>query len=104
MKRVFHLRLPLLKKSFFAINLFGFIFARRELTPVELNHERIHTAQQRELLYVGFYLWYVIEWGILFLIYRNMLQAYHHIRFEREAYRHQADMNYLSNRRHYRYS
>ena len=49
-------------QSYYAICLFGFIFARRPLTAVELNHERIHAVQQRELLYVPFLLWYVAEW------------------------------------------
>ena len=47
--------------GFYAINLFGIIFTEQELNAAELNHERIHTAQQRELLYIGFYLWYVLE-------------------------------------------
>lgn len=90
--------------DFLAINLFGVIFALRELTPSELNHERIHTAQQRELLFLPFFLWYVAEWLVLLLKYRNMLQAYYHIRFEREAYRHQGEADYLKRRRHYHYS
>lgn len=40
--------------DFTAINLFGVIFTLRDLSPSELNHELIHTAQQRELLYVPF--------------------------------------------------
>ena len=47
--------------GFYAINLFGIIFTVQELNAAELNHERIHTAQQRELLYIGFYLWYMFE-------------------------------------------
>lgn len=48
-------------KSFIAINLFGMIVTCEELSKVELNHELIHTAQARELLYIPFYLWYIIE-------------------------------------------
>ena len=46
---------------FLAINLFGIIFVRkgRAFAPVDLNHERIHTRQMRELLYVPFYLIYI---------------------------------------------
>ena len=40
--------------DFMAINLFGVIFTLKDLSPSELNHELIHTAQQRELLYVPF--------------------------------------------------
>ena len=43
--------------DFTAINLFGVIFTLKDLSPSELNHELIHTAQQRELLYVPFFIW-----------------------------------------------
>lgn len=89
---------------FLATNLFGVIFARsdkRRLTDIDINHEYIHTLQQRELGFVGFMLWYSIEWFINFLKYRNNMQAYYHIRFEREAYDHERDLNYSSHRRPY---
>ncbi len=89
--------------SFLAINLFGIIFSLRQLTPSEVNHELIHTAQQRELLYLPFFLWYVVEWLVLLLKYRDRMKAYYHIRFEQEAYRHQDDPDYLKHRRHYCY-
>lgn len=89
--------------GFSAINLFGVIFSTEKLSKVELNHEHIHTAQERELLYVGFYLWYIIEWLCLLVKYHNGLQAYFHIRFEQEAYRHQSDLMYLKKRKHYHY-
>jgi hypothetical protein len=53
-------------KSFIAINLFGMIVTCEELSKVELNHELIHTAQARELLYIPFYLWYIYR--MVFLI------------------------------------
>ena len=39
-----------------AINLFGILFAKHDmaLTPEVMNHESIHTAQIRELLWVPF--------------------------------------------------
>ena len=64
----------------------------------------IHAAQQRELLYIPFFLWYGIEWLLLFFKYRDWEQAYVHIRFEQEAYPHQGDLDYLNHRRHYRYT
>lgn len=53
-------------KGFSAINLFGVLFVRKNarLSEKTLNHERIHTAQWRELWYVGFALWYIAEWLI----------------------------------------
>ncbi len=102
--KVYRISRFLLGRNYYAICLFGFVFSRRPLTDVELNHELIHAAQQRELLYLPFFLWYVLEWLFLFLKYRNSELAYFHIRFEQEAYRHQHDLSYLERRRHYRYS
>ena len=53
--------------NYLAINLFGFIFTLRDLDKVELNHELIHSAQQKELLYLPFFIWSGIEWFILYL-------------------------------------
>ena len=77
---------------FLAVNICGLIFTRRNvrLTPVDLNHERIHTRQMVETLFVGFYLWYVVEWLVRLAIVHNGLRAYHAIRFEREAYDHES--------------
>lgn len=87
--------------GFYAINLFGIIFARRgegQLSSTDVNHERIHTRQQLELLFVFFYLIYLIEWLFWLVCLRNSRRAYHRISFEREAYLHQADYDYLSHR------
>lgn len=90
-------------KNYLAICLFGFILSVRPLNSVELNHELIHAAQQKELLYIPFFIWYGIEWLILYLKYRDWQQAYFHIRFEQEAYRNQNNLNYLKHRKHYCY-
>ena len=39
-----------------AINLFGIIFTKGELSNKELNHEAIHTEQMKEMLYIFFYI------------------------------------------------
>ena len=130
--------------SFLAINLCGLIFVRRgyTFTPTDLNHERIHTRQQLELLFLPFFLLYILEW--LFRLLQTFftsspqtlhpspltnnpspltnnptpltnnptpftlnqepftknpfLRAYYRISFEREAYQHQTDLDYLSHR------
>ena len=46
--------------NYLAICLFGFIFSIRPLNSTELNHERIHAAQQKELFYLPFFIWYGI--------------------------------------------
>ena len=88
-------------KNFYAINLFGIVFAKHRLTPTEQRHERIHTQQQRELLYVGFFVWYLLEWFVRLLQYRNATKAYFNISFEREAYAHESDKVYDKHRSHY---
>jgi hypothetical protein len=72
-----------------------------KLNDIDIRHERIHTAQQREMLYVFFFLWYVIEWLIRLLLYRNAHKAYRNISLEREAYDMQYNLLYLDDRKHY---
>ena len=63
-----------------------------------MNHERIHSAQQREMLFVFFYLAYFMEWVVRLPMRGN---AYRNISFEREAYANQRNLDYLHTRRHY---
>lgn len=89
---------------FYAINLFGVVISKShmgKLSSREINHEYIHTLQQREMLYVGFYVWYVLEWLWWLGRYRNLYRAYHRISFEREAYDHEKELEYKQTRRHF---
>lgn len=88
-------------KGFKCINLFGILFCRKQLNKIDINHETIHTKQIQELLYIFFYLWYIIEYLIRLVIYRNTKLAYKNISFEREAYQNQYNLDYLSSRKHY---
>ena len=90
-------------KKFHAINLFGIIFAKGECGKVTLNHEKIHTRQMLELMIIPFYLFYILEWLVKIINYRNNYEAYKNISFEREAYKHQNDFEYLKNRRPYQF-
>ena len=87
-------------KGFVAINLFGVIVARNDvrLSRRTINHERIHTAQMREMGYLPFYVWYVVEWLVRLPLRGN---AYRNISFEREAYSFMGYLDYLEHRRHY---
>lgn len=90
--------------GFKAVNLLGVLFVRNgaTLTDIDINHEAIHTAQMKETLYVGFYLWYVMEWlARLIATGFKAHRAYRAVSFEREAYANQDDMQYLAGRRHY---
>lgn len=86
-------------KGFSAINLFGVLFARKgkSLPPHTINHEKIHTRQMQELLYIFFYILYIAEW-IYRLIFHTKT-AYRGISFEREAYDNQNNYDYLSVRK-----
>lgn len=86
--------------GFKAINLFGVLFVRAnaEISEVTLNHEEIHTKQMKEMLYIFFYLWYVIEWTVRLFMSED---AYRNISFEREAYTNQDNLDYLKERKKY---
>ena len=91
--------------------IFPFIFVRKELahkfTEISENHETIHFKQQIELLIVGFYLWYIIEYFLRLCKFwvkgkqANTVIAYRNISFEREAYSNQNNLSYLKNRKPY---
>ena len=88
-------------KNLHAINLFGILFAKGPCSKVMLNHEKIHSAQIKELLFIPFYLIYVAEWIVRLLQYRDFIKAYENISFEREAYMNQKNLCYLSSRKHF---
>lgn len=91
----------LLRKKFLGIALWPFIIIRKKelLNDAEfLNHEKIHLRQQAEMLVVFFYVWYVLEFLVRWLQYKNRYEAYKNISFEREAYTHEKDLNYLKKR------
>lgn len=90
--------------TYTTINLFGVLFTKVKnglLTNRTVNHELIHTAQMKELGYIGYYLWYSIEYLIIRLFHKKQSSAYHDVSFEEEAYANEKDMTYLKNRKHY---
>lgn len=89
-------------KGFAGINLFGVLFVRKGVTVNQrmINHEFIHTKQMKELWYIGFYLWYLIEWIIRLFQYKGH-EAYRNICFEREAYDNDFYMYYMISRKPY---
>lgn len=107
MKIIYNKILPF--KGFIAINLFGILFVRDEYKYYInydnkydngnhiINHESIHTEQIKELGYIFFYIWYIIEW-LLRLPFGN---AYYNVSFERKAYDNENNEFYLKTRKHY---
>lgn len=82
------------------LNLFGFYLTRDDSWVGDriINHERIHDAQQRELLFIIFYLLYLIEYLFRLIQFRSHKKAYYNISFEREAYANDRDFSYLKKR------
>jgi len=75
-----------------AMALYPFILMHRSTEPDEflINHEKIHLRQQKELLVIPFYIWYLIE---------LKRKGYYGICFEREAYLNDLDLRYLDRRK-----
>ena len=87
-------------KGFTAINLFGIVFVKDStvLNPATIRHEQIHTAQGKEMLWVFFYLWYVVEWLVRLIQYKDRKEAYYNVSFESEAYDNEGNQSYLTSR------
>jgi len=85
-----------------AITLWPFIVVKEDCMkddPYLMNHEKIHLKQQRELLVVGFYLLYFLEFVFRYFQYGSHVVAYLNISFEREAYENEDNLNYLKERK-----
>jgi hypothetical protein len=91
----------ILRKRFVGLTLWPFIIMKRANLKddvIFMNHERIHLRQQLEMLIFPFFVWYMIEYGIRLLQYRNRYKAYSNISFEREAYQNENNLDYLKKR------
>ena len=90
-------------RGFMFCNVCGILFIRKDamdnVEEKDYNHEAIHTAQMKELLYVGFYIAYLLEW--LYRLIFHTKTAYMGISFEREAYENEENLKYLDTRKHF---
>jgi hypothetical protein len=87
-----------------AITLWPFIILsskRQKLDQTLLNHERIHLAQQIECGIIFFYLIYIFEYCYYRYKKYNNVRAYQSISFEKEAYAHECEFDYLTTRKWY---
>jgi hypothetical protein len=93
----------LLNRWFYsASTFFGLIIIRRKDYSIELlNHEYIHVKQQKELLFVGAYIIYILEFIVKLFWYRNIKLAYANISFEREAKAFRHVIGYAAHRKPY---
>ena len=88
-------------KNYVGLSFWPFIILKDPVLKEDailVNHERIHLRQQRELWILPFYLLYLLEGVVRFLIYFDAYKAYRNISFEREAYHNEANLNYLPGR------
>jgi len=82
--------------------LFPFILVKKETDKgnlILINHEKIHLAQQLELLILPFYLLYFFNYFINLVKFKKHHLAYLNICFEREAYFYESDLTYLKGRK-----
>lgn len=87
--------------SFNAIAIWPFIILNNKYLKnddVLMNHEKIHLQQQKEMLLVFFFLWYLIEFLIKLFKYKKPIFAYRNLSFEREAYANEKDKTFLNKR------
>ena len=88
-------------KGYSGITLFPFVFLKSadlKYRETLINHEKIHLKQQLELFVIPFYVFYIIEFFIKLIQYKNWILAYKNISFEREAYCNEHDISYLKQR------
>lgn len=93
-------------RGFRGLTFFPFVFLMNKedvLDKVFVNHEKIHLRQQLELLVLPFYVWYVMEFLIRWIITKDKHVAYRNISFEKEAYTNEKDLNYLKSRSFWRF-
>jgi hypothetical protein len=91
----------LIPKGYRGMAVFPFVVLKYDFDKdnlVFVNHEKIHLRQQLELLIFPFYVFYVLEYLIRLIQYKNKDLAYRNISFEREAYANETDLEYLKNR------
>nr|DAL07185.1 MAG TPA: hypothetical protein [Caudoviricetes sp.] len=90
-------------KAFNFIGLILFVKDKAYMDDFDINHEKIHSRQILEMLIIGFYLWYVIEYLLICIFgnYSKQSQRYHDVSFEEEAYQNMYNLEYLKNRKWY---
>ena len=100
------------KQDMYGITFFPFIFLidfentddEVIYKPVEIiNHEKIHFQQILETGIIGFYILFFIELICKSIKNRSIKDGYLDISFEVEAYKYMEDLDYLTNRRRYRW-
>ena len=88
--------------NYAVINIFGLLFTKLKiLNKYAINHESIHTEQMKELGYIFFYLWYIVEYLLIRLFHKKQGDTYSDVSFEEEAHRNDQNLEYLKTRKRY---
>lgn len=91
-------------RGYSAMMFLGVLWTRKHaLSPSTVLHESIHAKQEKELLYLGFWFWYLLEYLFRLIQYRNHWAAYKNISFEREAYENEKYEHYLAYRNRFEF-
>jgi hypothetical protein len=88
-------------KGYSGITIYPFVVLKKECQKADgvfINHEQIHLLQQKEMFVIFFYAWYVIEFLIRFVVYKNWRVAYRNISFEMESYSNEMNLGYIKKR------
>lgn len=100
MKIVYCKNIPF--RGYVCMMICGLLIVRKEykscLNETVISHERIHFEQQKEMLFLPFFVWYAVEWIVRLIQYGNTRLAYCNISFEREAKTNETNVDYLENR------
>lgn len=94
----------LFTKQFRGLAIFPFVFMKNKdllNDQIFINHEKIHLKQQKEMLWIFFFLSYAIEFLIHWIVYKDLMKAYYNISFEKEAYQNESNVDYLNQRKNW---
>ncbi len=92
----------LIPKGYSGLTIYPFVFLKHRESKTDevlINHEKIHLRQQLEMFILPFYVFYVLEFCLRYVQYKNWYLAYINISFEKESYQNEANLNYLNERR-----
>jgi hypothetical protein len=96
----------LIPNGYRGMAVFPFILMKYDFDKVNktfVNHEKIHLRQQLEMLVIPFFIWYILEYLVRLIQYKNAALAYRNISFEREAYSNETNYDYLKKRSFFQY-
>jgi len=88
--------------NFNAIAIWPFIILKNKSlkdNSILINHEKIHLQQQKEMLWLLFFIWYLVEFLVKLIIFKEAMIVYKNVSFEREAYANEFDKYYLKDRK-----